>query len=199
MRPVALDMNKFNIVFFFFCFSLSFSQSKNEKEERISSSEFPKIAYTYFNDISKKANYLKLYRETDGNSLSYEVKFKLNKRHYSIEFNPEGVLEDIEIIIKKKHIPKSALNKITSYLNNNFDRTRFLKIQEKYINNTSKSDKQFIDDVIKNSNIKNTHYEIIAETKLNGEHDLKEFTFTRYGIFKNSRKVLSSSYEHTLY
>lgn len=79
-----------------------FSQSKNEKEERIPASEFPEVSHKYFNGITDKVNYLKFYRETDGNKQSFEAKFKLNKLYYSVEFNTDGVLEDIEIVIKKK-------------------------------------------------------------------------------------------------
>ncbi|WP_136480402.1 hypothetical protein [Cognatitamlana onchidii] len=199
MKRAVLDMNKFSLIFLLCCFSLSFSQSKNEREERIPSSEFPEEAHRYFNGITDKVNYLKFYRETDGDKKSYEAKFKLNKLYYSVEFSTEGVLEDIEIIIKKKHIPKPVLEQIEHYLDTNFERSRFIKIQKKYVNNTSKNDKQFIDYIIENPESINTHYEIIAETKSRNDHQLRELTFTNLGEFKKSRKVSSSSYEHALY
>jgi hypothetical protein len=192
-------MTKFNTLIILLFSFLSFSQNKNEKEERIPGYEFPEVSHKYFNGISDKVNYLKFYRETDREKYSFEAKFKLNKLYYSVEFNTKGILEDIEIVIKKKHIPKDVLSNINDYLDKYFDKTRFIKIQKKYINNTLKNDKEFIDHIIENPEGNNTHYEIIAETKTKGNRTLKELTFTSLGEFERSRKVSSSSYEHALY
>lgn len=192
-------MKKFNILFFVFYCTISFSQTKNEKEERIQLSEFPEVAQNYFNFILHEAKYLKYYKETDGKKQSFEAKFKVNKLHYSIEFDTIGKLEDIEVVITTKHISKDIYKQINTYFNSNFKKTRIIKIQKQYVNYTDKSDKYFIQHVVKNSNDKHTHFEIIAETKTKKKHELREFTFNRNGIFEKSRLVTSSSYEHALY
>ncbi len=199
MKLVVLDMRKYSLIFLLFYVSISFSQSKNEIEERIKASEFPKVALYYFNGISDQVNYLKFYKETDGSKHSFEAKFKLNKLHYSVEFDTLGNLEDIEIVIKEKHIPKPAFKTMLNYFNTNFDKVRFIKIQKQYLNNSNRSDQQFINYVLDNPVGKNTHFEIIAEIKTNGERFLKEFTFKNTGEFEKSRPVSSSSYEHALY
>ncbi len=177
----------------------SFSQSKNEKEERIDASEFPQMALHYFNEILDQVKYLKLYKETDGEKQSFEAKFKLNKLHYSVEFDTLGNLEDIEIIIKKKHIPKLAFKTMLNYFDTHFDKVRFIKIQKQYVNILEQNDQQFINYVLDSPIGKNTHFEIIAEIKTQGERFLKEFTFKNTGAFEKSRPVSSSSYEHALY
>jgi hypothetical protein len=192
-------MKKFSLICLFFFCTLSFSQSKNEKEERIDASEFPKIALSYFNEISSKVKYLKYYKETDGNKKSFEAKFKLNKLHFSVEFDTLGKLEDIEIVIKQKHIPKPVFKTIMEYFNTNFDKVRFIKIQKQYVNNSKKNDQYFINYVLDSPIGKNTHFEIIAEVKIKRERFLKEFTFKNTGEFEKSRPVSSSSYEHALY
>lgn len=192
-------MKKFSLFCFIFYWSFSFSQSKNEKEERIDASEFPQVAVHYFNGISGKVNYLKFYKETDGDKHSFEAKFKLNNLHYSAEFDTLGKLEDIEIVIKEKHIPKPILKTILNYFETNFQKEKFIKIQKKYVNNTKKTDQQFINYVLDSPVGKNTHFEIIAEIKTNGDRYLKEFTFKNTGEFEKSRPVSSSSYEHALY
>lgn len=192
-------MTKFSLLFLIGFTTISFSQSKNEKEERIDASEFPETAQHYFNRISDQVKYLKFYKETDGDKHSFEAKFKLNKLHYSVEFDTLGKLEDIEIVIKEKHIPKPVLKTILSYFETNFQKVRFIKIQKQYVKNSNKTDQQFINYVLDSPIGKNTHFEIIAEIKTNGERFLKEFTFKNTGEFEKSRPVSSSSYEHALY
>lgn len=199
MKQLVLGIMKYSIIYFIFCFSICFSQTKNEKEERIKQSEFPIVAQTYFNTISHDAKYLKFFKETDGSRKSFEVKFKINKLYYSVEFDTLGILEDIEIVIKQKHIPKSTLSNIMSYFDSNYKKTRLIKIQKQYVKYTNKSDKQFIQHIVDNPDDKHTHFEIIAEIKTKSLHELREFTFNRNGKFQRSRKVTSSSYEHALY
>lgn len=192
-------MKRFSILIVFFWASFCFCQSKNEKEERIDKSIFPKKAQTYFDGLQEKVSYLKFYKETDGDRSSYEAKFKINRLHYSVEFDTIGRLEDIEIVIKKRHISKSTFSNISDYFDTNFKKVRFIKIQKQYVNCTSNSDEHFIKHIIQDPYDKHTHFEIIAEVKTNEGRILKEFTFTNKGVFEKSRLVSSSSYEHALY
>lgn len=192
-------MKRFSLITLIFCCTISFSQSKNEKEERIDASQFPEVASSYFNAISNQVNYLKFYKETDGNKYSFEVKFKLNKLHYSVEFDTIGNLEDIEIIIKEKHISKLTFKNIKSFFNTTFDKVRIIKIQEQYVNNSEKNDQQFINHVLKKTANKNNFFEIIAEVKQNQKRQLKEFTFKNNGELIKSRLVKSEDYQYVLY
>ena len=199
MKLIVLDMTKFSFLFVICFTTLSFSQSKNEKEERIDASEFPQTALNHFNEISNQVKYLKLYKEIDGDKQSFEAKFKLKKLHYSVEFDTLGKLEDIEIVIKEKYIPRPLLKTILTYFESNSQKVRFIKIQKQYVNHSKKTDQQFINYVLDSPVGKNTHFEIIAEIKINGERFLKEFTFKNTGEFEKSRPVSSSSYDHALY
>ncbi|TWO31372.1 hypothetical protein E1J38_013965 [Seonamhaeicola sediminis] len=190
---------KYSIIFFLVFVSFSFSQTKNEKEERIKAYEFPEIPLDYFNTISSNVKYLKFYRETDGTKKSFEAKFKYNKQHYSVEFDTIGNLEDIEIVIRKKDIPKTVLMNISKHFDDKFEKARFIKIQKQFINTTPKTDKQFLDYILKKPNNKHTHFEIIAEIKTKEHHQLRELTFDKDGTFEKSRIVTSASYEHALY
>ncbi|MFD2725062.1 hypothetical protein [Hyunsoonleella rubra] len=192
-------MKKFSVLMLLMSFCVSFSQSKNEKEERIPASEFPEIAQGYFNIISHEVKYLKYYKETDGDKKSFEVKFKYKKEHYSAEFDTLGKLEDIEIVIKKRHIPKDVYSAISKYFDENYRKVVVVKVQKQYVNTTDKPDRQFIRKVLEKPFNKHTHFEIIAEIKTKYIHELREFTFDRHGVFEKSRKVTTSSYEHALY
>lgn len=193
-------MMRYSVVLLFLCYGMcSFSQSKSEREERISAEDFPEIALSYFNIISQDVNYLKFYKETDGNKKSFEVKFKFKRAHYSVEFDTLGHLEDIEVVIKKRHIPEEIKKVIWKYFKNNFKKSTLVKVQKQYVNTTKKGDKQFIQHILQRPYNKHTHFEIIAEIKNRETHELREFTFDRYGKYQKSRKVTTSSYEHALY
>jgi hypothetical protein len=199
MKLIVLGTMKYSIhIVLLFC-SFCFSQTKTEKEERIPASEFPKNARNYFNIISQDVKYLKYYRETDGDKKSFEVKFKYKKEHYSVEFDTLGKLEDIEIVIKQKHIPKKPATEISKYFKDNFKKTKIIKVQKQYVNTTGKTDQQFIHKILKKPYNKHTHFEIIAEIKTPEKHELRAYNFSRYGKFESSRIVTSSSYEHALY
>jgi hypothetical protein len=186
-------------VLFLCCYSFGVSQTKNEQEERVKVNEFPKVAQEYFNKLPHKLKNQRFYRESDGDKLSFETKFKYKKQHYSVEFDANGILEDVEVLIKKKDIPKVSFETILNYFNTHFEHVRFIKIQKQYINASHTNDLQFINFVLDDSINKNTHFEIIADIKSNGKHLLKEFTFKSNGEFEKSRPVSSSSYEYALY
>ncbi|WP_299553468.1 hypothetical protein [Seonamhaeicola sp.] len=192
-------MKSLYIVCIMLCCTLSFSQTKNEKEERIKPSEFPEVARSHFNNISGKVKYLKFFKETDGDKQSFEAKFKYKRQHYSVEFDSLGKLEDIEIVIKEKDIPRATLENIEKYYDEHFKKVRLIKIQKQFVNITKRTDKQFINFILRKPNNKHTHFEIIAEIKTKKRRELRELTFDRHGNFEKSRLVTSSSYEHALY
>lgn len=199
MKFRVLDMKTFSLFLLIFYCSFSFSQIKNEKEERIDASEFPGGLQDYFIKISNRVSHLKFFKETDGKKNSYEAKFKFKKHYYSLEFDTNGVLEDIEIVIKKKHIPKETLLIISDYFNTHYDKTQLIKIQKQYKNDTTQSDQQFMDAVLNNAFSAHSYFEIVAETKQHGERQLQELTFKNDGTFVNARLVTISSYGHVLY
>ena len=198
MKYAVLDMKKYSYILIL-CGFIGFSQTKNEKEFRINESAFPTEARGHFNIILDSINYIKYYKETDGEKHSFEIKFKYKKQHYSVEFDTLGNLEDIEILIKKKHLPKEVWHNIQDYFSKNYKTYSLVKLQKQYRNTSQKTDRQFIHQILNKPINKHTHFEIISEIKTKHLHELREFTFDRNGTFETSRKVTSSSYEHALY
>ena len=85
------------------CFSIT-AQTKNEKEFRISLSEFPQNSQEILSAVQDQVKRIRFYKEIDGDQESYESKFKFGKRWFSVEFSKDGVLEDIEVTVKEKQI-----------------------------------------------------------------------------------------------
>lgn len=182
-----------------FSFQFTIAQTKNEKEQRIQLSEFPKLAKSTISKLPKDCKRFKYYFETDGDKLSFEVKFTFNKRRYSLEFSEDGQIEDIESIVKLRHIPTSIKQNINSYFKLTFKTHKLIKLQNQYVYNSEGNQSQFVSDVLFQKQTTAPNYEIIAEVKIEKHRVLREFTFTNKGEFINYRIVNPDSYEHVLY
>ena len=84
---------------------ITFGQNKYERESRIDKSDFPKSAYLLIEDYLKDAKRVRFYQETDSTKKSFEAKFKKGRLHYSVEFDAQGTLEDVEFKIKDNQFP----------------------------------------------------------------------------------------------
>lgn len=193
MKPYKLWMC---VSCFFVIFQVA-AQVKNEKETRVSQSDFPKAAIELLVTLPKSHKKIKYYRETDSLKVSYEAKVKLNRRLYSIEFDNNGLLEDIEVLIKKKHLDKALLTTISKYLSSNYLKFSIIKIQKQYVHTPSKSISQTLQSALDLKN--DCNYEIITEVKQGKQYQIKELTFDAQGKFLSERTLKPSSYEHILY
>ena len=147
-------------------------------------------------ELSKSAKRLTLYKELDGDNISYEAKFKHKKNRYSVEFDIDGVIEDIEMIEKKKSLP---MKPIESYLKANYNRTRLIKIQKQFIKASAINDIDFLIQVLNGLNGHTINFEIITEVRTESSRDIVELLFTENGEFIKSRILKPSSYEHIMY
>lgn len=190
---------KFKIFIICFCCTVwSFSQKKKEVEQRVDKEDFPEQAISTLEMVPETPKRFRYFKETDGDKISYEAKFKLNKHYYSVEFSEQGKLEDIEVLLREREIEDHTLNTIKEYLESNYKSTRLLKIQRQYLNIGNDISQLFnsaFNNVINNS----IQYELIIETKKGKLRELAEFTFTQSGAFISKRVVKPSSYDYVLY
>jgi len=201
MKFIALDMKKFSSLLFISllcCFS-SVAQTKNEKETRITKDEFPKEALAILNTLPKEIKRIKYLKETDNDKESYEAKFKLNRKRYSVEFSENGILEDIEITIKKRELNKPFLEKLEHFFKTTYTKHSILKIQKQFVASSKLSSSDLLDLAVKNPMSPNTNYELIVEVKTESRREIKELTFNKDGELISQRIVVPSSYEHVLY
>jgi hypothetical protein len=122
----------FIVVLFFFTPVLVFSQVKVEKELKIQRSRVPVKALDWLEDAIDQKKQLKWYYETDGDHQSFEAKFKRKGRSYSVEFDTDGVVEDIEIIEHWRKLPLLVRNNISDYLQAEFSKSRIDKVEFQY-------------------------------------------------------------------
>ena len=184
--------------FLLFCGCFVFAQNKYEREYRIRKVQFPENALAFIETKLEDARHVRFYKETDSSKISYEAKFKKDRLHYSIEFDEDGKLEDVEIRIKEIDIPRETFEKITSYLEEEFITYRIRKIQQQYPlldNNTKKT----LDDAFQNLLLPSLNYELIIAGKTEKKYNQYEVLFDAAGNFIKLRKSLPPNYDHVLY
>lgn len=174
-------------------------QYKYEREYRIKKSQFPSRALSFIEEEIQNARKLRFYRETDSTRVSYEAKFKLDRLHYSVEFNQKGDLEDIEILIKEVDIPNESMVLIKDYLKNNFAKYRILRIQQQYPVTEEEPVQQTKRNAFQNLLLPTIRYEIMVAAKKEDGFQDYEILFDADGNFIKLRKSLPANYDHVLY
>ncbi|MFD0861022.1 hypothetical protein ACFQ1M_02280 [Sungkyunkwania multivorans] len=182
-----------------FIASLGFAQQKEEREFRIDKEQFPKNALQSLEPQLMDARRVRYYKEIDGDNISYEIKFKKRRAFYSVEFNEQGVLEDIEFVIKKIEIPEASYDRMNAYLKKHFEKFRIKKIQQQYPCADAEDTQSTIYKAFQNLLIEGLNYEIVVSGKKQKEYRYYELLFDAEGNFLLSRELLSTGYEHVLY
>ncbi|NND15140.1 MAG: hypothetical protein HKN89_02305 [Eudoraea sp.] len=175
------------------------SQEKRELERRITREAFPQKAFEHLDAYLEDAKHIKYYEESDGTKTSFEVKLKKGKLWYSIEYNPEGQLEDVEIRIKEIYIPSSSVTALKKDLDTRFNRYRIRKIQQQYLPIPSKETSQTLREAFQNLLFTGIRYELIVGGKIGKKYQVYEIQYDAEGGFLNQRIVYSSDKRYVLY
>lgn len=181
----------------FFLTATGFSQVKKEYEKRISEADFPAEALSLISPFKKEFNRLKYYKEFDGDNQSFEAKFKHESSHYSVEFNNEGKLEDVELKLSKNKLPKALWEAIKLNLDSNYERWKLEKLQCQYshINNP----KETLEKALNKTQTKQENYELIVAIKQKGKLKKMEILFNARGEVLNRRDILRRSYDFLIF
>lgn len=191
---------RFKLLILLLCLGqIAMSQTKNEKEERVSLTDFPEAAQTLIETLPKDCRRLRFYKETDGEKQSFEAKFKYKRRRYSLEFSKNGVIEDLEVQSKIRAIDDPIRDNITNYFDATFTKSKLIKIQKQYIYNAEIEPELFLAQILSGTTSIAPNFEIVAEVKIEKQRELREFTFDSSGVFLNYRTINPTSYEHVLY
>ncbi len=180
------------------CSSVS-GQVKYEREFRIKKSQFPEaslqVAAPYLEGVRK----LRFYKEIDSSRQSYEIKFKRDRLHYSIEFSDQDVLEDIEVGIKPVDIPGDSFLLMEQYLQAAFTKYKIRKIQQQYPASAFSSTQETFRVAFQNLILPEIRYELIVHAKGESGYLDYEILFDSGGKFLERRQSLPPNYDHVLY
>ena len=172
--------------------SSAFGQ-KVERESRIKSPEVPEKALEYIEQTS--LDKVKWYRETGLESISFEAKFKHERRWYSVEFSEEGVLEDIEIEIDLHQVPEPTRESIDKYLEAEFKRHRIKKVQIQYKQTSLQA---LIKEEVSKTDSPHA-FELVVKGKKSRLMKLWEVAFSSKGKFISIDQILNRNSTHLEY
>ncbi|MDA7717023.1 hypothetical protein N8834_00740 [bacterium] len=166
------------------------AQNKLEKEYRLPIKEVPVKAIAFVDSLEFK-NKVKWYMEIGMQEKSVEAKASKDRQKYSIEFDIEGRLQDIEIEKKWMEIPSLVREKIVCYLDTIFKKNTIQKIQVQY-SGTNKNLWSLLTNQIKTVPYK-IKYELIVKGSFLKERELYEFLFSEKGDFEKKTKIIFRS------
>ena len=175
------------------------SQVKYEREFRILREQFPQASFESVEPYLDGVRKLRFYKEIDSSRRSYEIKFKKDRLHYSVEFNEQEALEDVEVIIKPVDIPEEAWTTITKDLDSKWSKYKVRKIQQQYPREAFTSDSETFQKAFQNLILPEIRYEIVVRGKTEDGYRDYELLYDATGDLLLIRESLPPNYDHVLY
>ncbi|NBC02667.1 MAG: hypothetical protein GVY20_03080 [Bacteroidetes bacterium] len=174
---------------------------KEEIENSINMEEMPAAALEALEDfledeVITDADY---YRETDGETTTFETKLNWQGYQYSIEFTEEGYLLDIEQLIEFNEIPLQIQQRITEKMEDLFSRYRLTRIQRQYIadDDDDEEGEEVIEDLLENDMEDLViRYEIEVEGQNRSEMGSFEMLFDSEGELIQRRRIVRRSIDN---
>lgn len=172
------------------CFLLhinGFAQLKYEREYRLKKERVPQPAREFL-DSCQFSSKIIWYGEESLEGHSIEAKVKEQQVKYSIEFDTLGTLQDVEVDVKWDQVPEAAQHNISTYLNEVFEKHKFIKIQLQWT-----GEKEAMWELIrkgKSSRDFTLKYEIVLKGKLNKKAMWYEFLFSDKGQFERKATII---------
>lgn len=180
-------MKNYLILLLTLWFGLSTAQEKIEQEFRIDKALVPPAAQSFVKafDVKRSVKWLK---EIDAEGTSIEAKFKSKGKRYSIEFSLEGIIEDLEVVVRFPEVPITIKDLIKEYLENTFDYYKVEKIQEQY----QATEARLLEwrRAAKESRTLKPQYEVVVKTRVSGEKSKRfELLFDQMGSLISKERV----------
>jgi len=181
-------------------FSVVYGQElKEEKETRISESDVPKNALHIIEsfEVNRKK---KWYLQTNFEHLSYEVKFKHDGHFFSLEFNNNGNILDVEKLVKWDELPEKQRKKIEQSLSERFEHHKIIKVQIQYTGDVDDLEDLFDGDPEDEDLDELTEkFEIVLEGKRESSWELYEVLISTNGTIERERVIVGRSTENLNY
>lgn len=185
----------------FFLQQLLYAQDlKEEVENSIDREEMPASALDALEDFleDQTVTDLEYFRETDGETTTFETKLNWQGYQYSIEFTDEGSLLDIEQLIEFSEIPKEAQVRITDKMEEQFSGFRMTRIQRQFIaDEEDEEGEDVIEDFLENDmDDLIIRYEIEVEGQNRREMGSFEMLFDSEGELIQRRRIVRRSLDN---
>lgn len=169
--------------------------TKQEVEKSISRDEMPNNALVLINQFWNEQKKADFYREFDGEKISYEAKLKWEGHQYSIEFDEQGSLSDIEQLIEFNEIPETLRNTITVEIEQQYSKFRINRVQRQFL--SEGADEELLTRLL-NGNYEglNIRYELEIDGQSESDFGSFELLFNNNGQQIQKRKIVRRSLDN---
>ena len=172
----------------------AFGQLKYEKESRLKKEQVPVPAAQFIDSLMIR-NKVKWYKEEGLDRTSFEAKFIKDKSKYSVEFDSEGNLEDVEILVNWKEMNEPLKESILDQLCEDCWKINVQRAQIQYT-----GDRNVLLSLVKNGETDESYvirYELVIRCRTRNNTVLYEYLFTDSGqklsrseiVFKNASNL----------
>jgi len=170
---------------------------KNENEKSINREDMPTSSLTMINRFWNKEKKVDFYRQKNGEMISYEAKLEWNDYQYSIEFDSEGSLVNVEQLIDFNDIPVASQNTITEELSKQYTRFRFIRIQRQYSAEEADDRYEILEDVIdEDYEDLIIRFEIVVDAQNKAVMGSFESLFDEHGNMIQKRRIVRRSLDN---
>jgi len=161
-------------------------QTKMEYEKKVDEAEIPVRAKQDLYNCFEEEVKVKWFFQKDGKKKVYEAKFNYKNSSYSVEFDLDGDIENVEVLLTENDMDPNILKNITTSIEKEFTDFKILKIQEEFIGDEEELFAiirgELVDDI-------DINYEIEVNAKQKKRRNLYEVILDRDFKVLSKRKV----------
>lgn len=164
-----------------------FAQDKIEIEKRVKTEDVPKSAVEDLADILGADHKVKWYYQEDGSKKVYEAKFNFNSNDYSVEFDTNALIYNVEIEVDFESLTSKFRLKLEKKLNKLFEDYKIRKIQIEYL-----GEEEDLFELISEEDLDEDleiRYEIEVNAKSSKQRALYELIFDDNAKLMSKRKI----------
>jgi|GEM_PF-1372732 len=196
IRPKSfLSLTLFLLLFFGSLGLFAQPNGKTEHELRINRNEMPVKILEELADFLEEARRIRYFREFDGTSYFWEVKFIYEGRHFSVKFNQDYSLYDIEFLTHWRLAEREVRQPLISYFEQNYRRFRIKRLQFTFLPQPGISQPDFFERILDDALPPPQFYEVEAEviSSITGTMGFYEFRFDTHFNLVEKRIIIPVS------
>jgi len=196
MRSIVLDIMKYSLFVYIFLISTFCFSQHIEREHRIRKSQFPTLQKDVMILEQKKFKKVRYYKEVDSVETTYLIKFKRDRLHYFLAYDPNGKLINSGFRIKEIDIPEDTVEKIKAVLTHSYGKSRIRRIHQLY---PTTSDATSLTNTFQNLILPSNIYRLMVITKNDQGTTEYDFWFNAEGDLLRNRQALPMNHDRVLY
>ena len=183
-------------LFFSVLFSVSVQAQtdKQEVEKSIKQDEIPSKALKIIEEYFEEYEDIEFFKETDGETTTFEVKIDWQGYTYSVEFDETGVLLDIEQLIDISEIDNELRMAILQKIEDQYTKYEITRIQRQY--SDGELDEKIEDFLEGDFDDLNLRYELEIDAQNRKELGSFELLFDDNGTLLQKRKIIRRSIDN---